>query len=326
MSEQQHSASEQQRVAHWLQQIVTIPTHASTNPLLMEDYHIHFYQQLPDFVQSLLQQDSASSERYAPLLFHLAGCSVCYATYIELYYALAAATQPDAPRMVIDQSIYTLATTPVRAIADLSILLIQQAEAVLRQSRHDHSDATVQARSLLQQALRLGAHISQSDERQRALHDLVRVATLFAGDTTNQRPATHSYAPALASSTRQGKVLRRADTLARSSQTTPIIYLQANALDGSITQATDGTLELHLQDLDKTLRGHAILITIPLGGLLEPVRWLGGNPNAICSMMPVDTTGSLTTPLGHCELHLQNTEDRSLLEAMFLLLEVRAAA
>jgi hypothetical protein len=61
-----------------------------------------------------------------------------------------------------------------------------------------------------------------------------------------------------------------------------------------------------------------------LGSLLEPVRWRGGNPRAIRSTGPVLPDGTLVTPLGLTDLLLQNTEERNLLEAMFLLIEVRA--
>ena len=91
-----------------------------------------------------------------------------------------------------------------------------------------------------------------------------------------------------------------------------------------ITQAGN-MLELHLRDLELKLRGHYVSISVPLGSLLEPVRWLGGNPRAIRSTVPVDEHGTLRTPLGETELRLSNTEERNLLEAMFLKLDVRLA-
>jgi hypothetical protein len=39
----------------------------------------------------------------------------------------------------------------------------------------------------------------------------------------------------------------------------------------------------------------------------------------------VDASGAVTIPLGETELSLEKLEDRNLLEAMFLLLEVRSA-
>ena len=66
---------------------------------------------------------------------------------------------------------------------------------------------------------------------------------------------------------------------------------------GSITQNQD-VLELHLEDLGQELRGQFLLISVPFGSLLEPVRWTGGNPRAIRSQVPVAEDGSLSTPLG----------------------------
>jgi len=67
-----------------------------------------------------------------------------------------------------------------------------------------------------------------------------------------------------------------------------------------------------------------VAITVPLGALLEPVRWRGGNPRSIRSTDPVDALGVITVLLGETELQLDNNEERNLLEAMFMLLEVRA--
>ena len=89
-----------------------------------------------------------------------------------------------------------------------------------------------------------------------------------------------------------------------------------------ITQNQD-VLELHLEDLGQELRGRFLSITIPFGSLLEPVRWIGGNPRAIRSKVPVSEDGSLTTPLGSTDLQLSNPEDHNLLEAMFIKLAIR---
>ena len=91
-----------------------------------------------------------------------------------------------------------------------------------------------------------------------------------------------------------------------------------------ITQNQD-VLELHLEDLEQELRGRFLIVTIPFGSLLEPVRWIGGNPHAIRSKVPVGEDGSLTTPLGSTELQLSIQEDHNLLEAMFIKLDIRAA-
>src|SRR5579884_3100422 len=108
-------------------------------------------------------------------------------------------------------------------------------------------------------------------------------------------------------------------------QEPPIIHLQARALEGTISQQGE-TLELHLQDLGPELRGRYVTISVPLGALIEPVRWIGGNPRAIRSAVPVDANGQLTTPLGETALRLSDPEERNLLEAMFMLLEVRPAS
>jgi len=55
------------------------------------------------------------------------------------------------------------------------------------------------------------------------------------------------------------------------------------------------------------------------------VRWIGGNPHAIRSQVPVGEDGTLTTPLGSTDLRLSEPEDHNLLEAMFKKLDVRSA-
>src|SRR5258708_31545241 len=81
----------------------------------------------------------------------------------------------------------------------LGLVLINQAETVLRQARQKHIDNDAWARSLLQQAIQISSHLMQSTLRQRALHDLVEVATLFdgAGEPAEQSPAAHSYTPVM---------------------------------------------------------------------------------------------------------------------------------
>src|SRR5438046_10637597 len=111
---------------------------------------------------------------------------------------------------------YGRRSLPDGASVKLCQLLINQAEAVLRQARREHTDGEAQARSLLQWAMRVSAHITQSGMRARALRDLVRVATITDNlhSTGTQELATHSYSPLIgASGTRHGKVLRKADTL-----------------------------------------------------------------------------------------------------------------
>jgi hypothetical protein len=327
-------------LARWLEQILKIPpgtkkpatAHEGDMQLELQlgsDYHLPFYRQLPDFVMALLTNDATATQRYAPLLYHLAGCRECHHAYTHLYDSMRAALYPQGVRPLLGQGTRTLSATPHRMIGHLCETLISQAEAVLLQARHEHRDDDASARSLLQLALRFSASITQGSIRRSALHDLVRVATLFEGpDTPKQAdPHLHSYTPTFAGAgARRGrKIFRRADMLSRhANQEQPVIPLQYQSLEGSIIQHGK-TLELQLQDLGESLRGHHVQISIPLGPLLEPVRWLGGNPRAIRSTTRVDETGTLTTPLGETELELSRPEDRNLLEAIFLLLEVRRA-
>src|SRR5947209_16947768 len=103
------SHNENAKLAWWLQQVIKIPAKASPVALTQttttkdaatelalqfnSDYHITFYQQLPDFVMALLNKDSQATLRYAPLLYHLAGCGECHASYLDPYDAMRAAVQ-----------------------------------------------------------------------------------------------------------------------------------------------------------------------------------------------------------------------------------------
>ncbi len=322
------------QLARWLQQVLAATPVSDADSSLPEDthtiYHPHFYQQLPDFVWALLTQQPQATLHYAPLLAHLIGCSTCHAAYLDLYAALRAALQSDEGDVVVDQRTGTLEDTPPRLVVHLSQLLIQQAEAILRQARREHTDNSALARSLLQQAIHISTRVTQHSLRSRALQDLVRVATLFedAGDSLPQGPALHSYSPLLTGGTQQARTVRRAETTLRSAGTSAgrsAIHLQSNMLEGSITQHGD-TLELQLYGLDKALRGQYLTISVPLGSLLEPIRWQGGNPRAIRSVVPVDEQGMLSTPLGETALRLSSPEERNLLEATFMLLQVRTAS
>jgi hypothetical protein len=334
-------SDEQVRLAHWLQQILHIAPHekAKTTPagesdhqlelLLDSDYHVHFYQQLPDFIMALLSHDSQATVSYAPLLYHLAGCEECHHAYLDLYDSLREAIQPQGPRPLLGQGTRTLEATPQRMLGHLCQTLISQAEAVLRQARRDRSDEEGSARALLQLALHISARINQGNIRRHALHDLVRVATLsdYSEPPREDDQQVYAYTPATAGAgARRGKkIVRRAEMLTRySHQEAPIIHLQSRSLIGTITQQ-GSMLELHLQDLDSALRGHPVLVSVPLGSLIEPIRWIGGNPRAIRSAAVVDASGAVTIPLGQTDLSLEKQEDRNLLEAMFLLLEVRSA-
>ncbi|QBD79633.1 hypothetical protein EPA93_28120 [Ktedonosporobacter rubrisoli] len=327
------------RLAQWLQQLLEEPEPVSEKAplaqpsehqlelLMGSDYHVRFYQQMPDFIMALLSNDAQAMLHYAPLLYHLAGCRECHQSYLELYDAMQAALYPQGTRPILGQGTRTLAATPQRMLGHLCQTLISQAEAVFRQSRRDQRSEDATVRALLQLALKVSAHIGQSSIRRYALHDLVRVATLAEGPTSpkEEDPGSYTYTPALSGAgTRGRKVVRRADTFPRAAQPIqPIIVLQARGLEGYIRQYED-TLELHLQDLGPSLRGKHILVSVPLGSLLEPIRWIGGNPRAIRSTSVVDASGAITVPLGQTELSLSDPEERNLLEAMFLLLEVHS--
>jgi len=332
--------NEYEKLARWLRHVLAYSPRDTENVSTSEEdaaeyevvtgdeYHPQFYRQLPDFIMALLRNDAKAMFHYAPLLYHLAGCTICHSAYLELYDALRYAVKSGEKVQSIN---YGSRSLPDAASVKLSQLLISQAEAALRQARREHTDGEAQARSLLQWAMRVSAHITQSGMRARALHDLVRVATITDDlhTTGQQEQATRSYSPLIgASGTRHGGVLRKADTLMRSTGTPAeqaMIYLQSSHLEGGIIQR-EGILELHLHDLDEKLRGHYLTISVPLGSLIEPVRWNGGNPRSIRSAEPVDKDGTLITPLGQTDLRLSNPDERNLLEVMFLLLEVRPAS
>ena len=328
------------KLARWLrgvlagssQNLATSPTNGGEEgefeSLFRADYHPRFYQQLPDFVMALLLNDPKAASRYAPLLYHLAGCTVCHSAYLELYDAMRYAVEVGDTMPTMNYGTRSLAAIPAGTLVQLCQLLIKQAEAVLYQARYEHTDSDAHARSFLQWAMRVSSQITQSSQRAKALHDLVRVATITDGPHSpgEQEEAARSYSPLIgAGGTRHGKVLRKAGTPTRSvgsSAEQSMIILQSSPLEGSITQHED-TLELHLQDLDEKLRGHHLTISVPLGSLIEPVRWIGGNPRAIRTAVPVDRDGTIITPLGQTDLRLNNPDERNLLEVMFLLLEVR---
>jgi hypothetical protein len=255
---------------------------------------------------------------------HVIGCPVCHNAYLEIYDAMSAALAVDSKQKATDNEHHTLALTPSRMLVYLCQLLITQAQAVLRAARHEHGNNDAWARALLQQSLTMSSHIMQSSLRQRALQNLVEVALVAAGDSQDEEnPATHTYSSLVGagSSARAGKIRRRAEMLERPARE-PFIELQSGTLQGSVTQRED-ILELQLQNLETPLRGQYLQITVPLGSLIEPVRWFGGNPRAIRSQSPVNDQGNLTVQLGTTELRLTTAEDRNLLEAMFKKLDIR---
>lgn len=289
------------------------------------DYHSAFYPQIPNFVMALLKQDSKATTRYSPLLFHLLGCPICHRAYLETYdalrVALASEARPTTTTLRLSSSV-SLATTPPRFLVFLCQLLIGQARSVLRQAHRERSDEDAWARSLLQQAMQISRYIMQGTMRQRALRDLVEVASLASTPEKLPGQAMFSYSALVGSgSGTRGRTVRRADMASRPGEQVSI-ELRADSLEGTITQE-DEMLILRLVDLDARLRGKFLLISIPLGTLLEPVRWLGGNPYAIRSAGVVGPDGTLTTPLGRTELRLSNPEERNLIETLFKKLDVR---
>ncbi len=330
--------NENRNLARWLTHVLGTPDQeeeiaapsstAVTHLRLLpgSTYHIRFYQQLPDFVMALLQNDPRATVRYGWLLYHLVGCQSCHQEFLELYDALEAAIHPRGAYSAPAQGpARTLEATPPRMLAHVCQVLISQAEAILRQAHHDRVDQDDAARALLQLAMRISSRISQGTVRRQALQDLVRVATLFDGPSSPARetPGTRTYTPQLVTA---GGVRgpRANNVLERPELNEPIILIQSHELEGRIVQKGQ-VLELHLQRLGPELRGRFVTIAVRLGSLIEPVRWQGGNPLAIRSVVPVDGQGDLVTPLGETELRLDNPGDHNLLEAMFLLLEVRPA-
>jgi len=324
-------------LAKWLQEILAVPQQPApperislleTAGYPLADYHPAFYQQIPNFVMALLKDDSQATLRYAPLFYHLIGCTACHTAYLELYNSMRAAlTGSEVP--VVENGTQSLAMTPPRMLVYMCQLLLKQAEAVLVQARHDHSDYDAWARALLQQAIYLSSHILESAQRQQALQDLVRVATLALGteEVASTEQATHHYPSytslvGAGSGVRKGTRTRRRAEMLEHSANEASIDLQAGTLEGTIVQEGE-TLQLLLHDLDESMRGQHLLISVPLGSLLEPVRWIGRDPRAIRSQYPVDEQGGLKTPLGTTDLQLTNREDRNLLEAMFKKLDVR---
>ncbi len=320
-------------LARWLQTILAMPSvqlrSNTTSPLddvahAASAYHLPYFQQLPDFVLALLKNDDQATLYYAPLIYHLIGCAVCHNAYLEIYDAMSAALAVDSEQKVADNEHHTLALTPARMLVYLCQLLINQAQTALQVARHEHGNNDAWARALLQQSLTMSSHIMQSSLRQRALQNLVEVAVLAGGDSQDeQNPTTRTYSSLVGAgnSARAGKTRRRAEMLERPAGE-PTIELQSGTLQGSVKQRED-ILELHLHNLDKPLRGHYLQIAVPLGSLIEPVRWVGGNPRAIRSQSPVSDQGNLTMQLGKTDLRLTIAEDRNLLEATFKKLDIR---
>ena len=136
--------SEHIKLARWLRYMLSTSPSSTEDAtsqsglLLNTDYHPRFYQQLPDFIMALLQDDPLATVHYAPLLYHLAGCTTCHSAYLELYEAMRYAVKNGDAQPVVNQGTRPLATIPVGTLVSLCQLLINQAEAVLRQARRGY--------------------------------------------------------------------------------------------------------------------------------------------------------------------------------------------
>src|SRR6266571_4837683 len=207
-------------LARWLQEVIAANSTAAAASAPPEnennEFHPYFYQQLPDFIMALLEQQPRAALHFAPLLYHLIGCTVCHSAYLDLYSAMRAAVQPDKVQLNVGQRTGSWEATPVRMVVQLCQSFIRQAEALYHQSRRDHTNESIQARFLLQQALRISARITQSNMRTRAINDMGGIASLFDdfGEPMQQGPAVHSYSPVLAGGS-HGRAMRRAETIMR---------------------------------------------------------------------------------------------------------------
>src|SRR5256885_16510994 len=75
--------------------------------VLGTDYHLHYYQQLPDFAMAVLVKDVQAVVRYSSLLYHLASCCECHRAYLDLYDALRVAVDPQGFRPLLGQGTRT---------------------------------------------------------------------------------------------------------------------------------------------------------------------------------------------------------------------------
>src|SRR5207248_11394941 len=80
------------------------------------EFHLAFYQQLPDFVGALLNNDTQATLRFAPLFYHLIGCAACHTAYLEVYDAMRAAVTGGDGQLLVDNGTHSLAITPPRML------------------------------------------------------------------------------------------------------------------------------------------------------------------------------------------------------------------
>ncbi|WP_069805196.1 hypothetical protein [Thermogemmatispora onikobensis] len=325
-------------LARWLQELMLPPNAPAPSPsstgdqlalLQSNDDHLRFYQQIPDFCEALLQHDDQVYLRYAGFIYHLIGCSLCRNAYVETYSALgkALADQPHSPEQeAIMRPPTTVSPVPARSLVHLCQALIRQAELLLRRAEREpeREDPLIAARQLLQRAIRLSAGLTQ--QREQALRDLVRVASLVTErEGPPREPPLYAYElrqpSAAARSVRRSAVPLTSAGLADQRGRSAIL-LQAGPYEGRIEQEGD-LLVLFLQGLPPQLRGQFLEAALPLGALIEAVDWLGGNPQAIRSPEEVNSQGRLRFPLGRTSLQLSKPEERNMLEVAFMRLELR---
>ncbi|MBE3568263.1 MAG: hypothetical protein IMW90_21300 [Thermogemmatispora sp.] len=326
-------------LARWLQELMLPPNAPAPSPsspgeqltlLQSHDDHLLLYQKIPDFCESLLKHDDQVYLRYAGLIYHLIGCSLCRSAYVETYAALGK-TLGDQPRSPEQEALLrppaTVPPAPARSLVHLCQALIRQAELLLRQAEREpeREDALVAARQLLQRAIRLSAGLTQ--QREQALHDLVRVASLVTtSEGPPREPPLYAYElrqpGPVTRSVRRGALPLASASLSGQQATPAVILLQAGPYEGRIVQEGD-LLVLFLQGLPPELHGQYLEAALPLGTLVEAVEWFGGNPQAIRSLETVDSQGRLRFPLGRTSLQLSRPEERNMLEVAFMRLELR---
>ncbi|WP_322480335.1 hypothetical protein [Thermogemmatispora sp.] len=325
-------------LARWLQELMLSPNAPAPSPLssseqltLLQsnDDHLRLYQQIPDFCEALLKHNDQVYLRYAGLIYHLIGCSLCRTVYVETYRALRNVLEAwplASEQETVLRPPTTVPPVPARSLVHLCQALIRQAELWLRQAEpgEKREDALIAARQLLQRAIHLSAGLSQ--QREQALRDLVRVATLISEHEGPPRePPLYAYQlrqPSSASRSVRRSAIFSAGLSPTRGQEVPAIPLQAGPYEAKIEQEGD-LLILSLQGLPPELRGHHLEAALPLGSLVEVVEWLGSHPLAIRSPEPVDAQGRLRFPLGRTPLRLNQTEERNLLEVVFMRLELR---
>ena len=128
-------------LAQWVYQLLTgaqpvvssgqIPVGEDVS-LLGIDYHAAFYPLIPNFALALLKQDSDVLTHYAPLFFHLIGCSTCHRAYLETYDALRVSLADGARPMTTTLRLSSSASlaTHLAQTAGLSLSVVDRAGQV----------------------------------------------------------------------------------------------------------------------------------------------------------------------------------------------------